>query len=178
MVKRFRKPPRKPQPKAITNELIKSPKVRLIGETGENLGIVQTEKAIALAKEKGLSLIQVAETPKETIAKIADLGKYLYQQQKSEKKQREKQRKDASKTVRLKLATQAHDLETKAKQVKKFLDQGYRVQIEIFLRGRERSRRTEAEKKLKEFIQSLEIQTKTIQQGQGPRGPQAVLIKI
>lgn len=177
MAKVFRKPPEKPEPKAITNELIRAPEVRVISETGENLGLMPTSQAIALAKEKGLTLIQIAQTSKETVTKIVDLGKYLYLQQKAEKKQREKQRKDTVKIIRLKLSTQLHDLKIKAQQARKFLEQGYRVQLEIILKGREKAQTQEAEKKLTEFVQLLEIKTKILQQKQGPRGSQLLLGK-
>jgi translation initiation factor IF-3 len=173
----FRKPFKKPAPKVKTNEWIKAPKVRVIDETGKNLGILETDKAIALARERGLDLVLIAENQKETITKITNLGKYIYQLQKQSKKQREKQRKDVLKTIRLKLMTQAHDLETKARQIQKFLAEGHRVQVEIFLRGRERTRSLEAQKKLKEFIESLGAEIKILQERKDPRGPQIIITK-
>jgi len=173
----YRQPPQKPASKYKTNEKIQAQEVRVIDADGQNLGVLKTEEAVKLAKEKGLDLIEIAKTPKETVARVADLGKFTYQQEKAEKKQKEKQGKNELKGVRLKLMIQPHDMETKAKQAEKFLKQGHNIEINMFLRGREKSRMNEAKEKLRSFVSLIPIPTKILQDGIGPRGPRIMIGK-
>jgi len=173
----FRQPPQKPVSKYKINEQIKSPEVRVIDDQGENLGLLKTVEAISLAKEKGIDLVEIAVTPKETVARIIDFGKFLYQQEKAAKKQKEKQSKNVLKGIRLRLMIQPHDMQTKARQAEKFLLEGHNVQVDTFLTGRQRGRIMEAEKKIQEFISYIGIQTKILQQRRGPRGPQVIISK-
>lgn len=173
----FRPLPQKPSSRYKINEQIKAADVRVIDIDGQNLGLRKTAEAINLAKEKGVDLVEIAQTPKETIVKITDLGKFLYQQEKTIRKNKKGQAKHESKGIRLRLTIQPHDMETKAKQAEKFLTEGHRVHIDMFLRGRERSMVKEAEKKIQEFIASIKIKTKILQQGRGPRGPQVMIGK-
>lgn len=173
----YRQPPQKPVSKYKTNEKIQAQEVRVIDVDGQNLGILKTEEAIRLAKEKGLDLIEIAKTPKETVTRIAELGKFTYQQEKAEKKQKEKQVKSELKGIRLKLMIQPHDMETKARQAEKFLKQGHNIEINMFLKGRERSRTNEAKEKLKSFVALIPMPTRILQEGIGPRGPRIMIGK-
>ena len=104
--------------------------MRVISETGEQLGVMNIFPAIDLAKSKGLDLIQVTEKVEPPVCRIANYGKYLYQQQKKEKKI-SKPRGGELKEIRLTFNISPHDMETRATQAKKFLEEGDKVKINI-----------------------------------------------
>lgn len=110
-----------------------------------------------MSSERGLDLIQVTDKVSPPICKIAEHGKYLYQLKKKEKKQA-RQKGGEIKGIRLKFNTSLHDIETKANQAHKFLKQGCKVKVELFLRGRERALRQHADEQVKKFIEILEAQ--------------------
>ena len=118
---------------------------------------MDTQQAIQLAQGKGLDLVEVSPLAKPPVAKIIDHGKFQYQQSRSQQK---KIKKTDTKGVRLSLKIGQHDLETKQKQVHKFLDQGHKVKIELRLRGRERAFRNKAREVINNFIASLDIEHK------------------
>lgn len=126
----------------------------MIDEKGEQLGILDLEKAISLAKEKNLDLIQVTEKVDPPVAKIMNYGKYLYQQQKKEKGVKH-HKKTELKAVRLTFAISDHDLEIKAGQAEKFLKAGDIVRIEMKLRGREKTLESFSREKIGKFIEIL-----------------------
>lgn len=136
----------------INNQIRISP-VRLINEKGQNFGIVPIEKALQIAHEAGLDLIEVAAETRPPVCRIADYGKYQYQQEKKFRKQKSK--KIEVKGIRISLQTARHDLELKAKQAEKFLKRGDKVKIEMILRGREKAHFDLAKEQLKEFLQSI-----------------------
>jgi translation initiation factor IF-3 len=105
----------------------------VIDETGKNLGIVEISKALEIAKEKGLDLIEIAPTANPPIAKIMDYGKFQYQEK---KKSREKKSSAGEmKNIRFNIGTSRHDLKVKAKKISEFLKEGCQVKIEMILRG-------------------------------------------
>lgn len=126
----------------------------MISETGEQLGIMNIFSAIDLAKSKGLDLIQVTEKVEPPVCRIANHGKYLYQQQKKEKKMA-KPKGGELKEIRLTFNISPHDMETRAKQAKKFLEEGDKVKINMSLRGREKSMGQFATEKVKLFLENL-----------------------
>lgn len=107
----------------------------MIDEDGKNLGVIEIAKALEMAKDKGLDLIEISPTAQPPIAKIMDYGKYQYQQKKKAQESSKKVHEAETKSIRLKLGTSQHDLETKAKQASEFLKEGDRVKIELILRG-------------------------------------------
>jgi len=119
------------------NNQIRAREVRLIDETGKQLGVLPFEQALNLAKEKNLDLIQVTERGEPPVCKIGEYGKYLYQQQKKERKI--KQKGGGIKTIRLTFGISDHDLEIRAKTAEKFLERKDLVKIEVVLRGREKA---------------------------------------
>lgn len=127
------------------------PEVRLIDETGKQLGIVSTSEALRLAQEKGLDLIEVAAKVSPPVCKIADFGKFQYQREKQARQQRTHQKKSGLKGIRIGFSTAKHDLELKAKQAEKFLDKGYKVRVEIILRGRQKAFGNSARQRIEEF---------------------------
>lgn len=126
--------------------------MRVIDENGNNLGIFNLEKAIQIAKEKGLDLVQVTENVEPPVCKIVDYGKYLYSQKKKFKKGKKSRE---IKGVRLTLGISSHDIETKIKQIEEFLKEGNKVKIEMRLRGREKALKDFAEEKFYQFLENL-----------------------
>jgi len=118
------------------NEQIRIPQVRLIDENGQHIGIIPTYKALQMARERELDLIEVSPKDNPPIAKIMDYGKFKYQEEKRKKKQLV-QHKVEVKNIRLSLTISEHDRETRANQAEGFLNDGDRVKIEMNLKGRE-----------------------------------------
>ncbi len=135
------------------NRQIRTSQVNLIDEGGQQLGIFDTDEALRLAKEKNLDLVEVGPNTKPPIAKILDYGKFIYEKEKKQKK--EKKLSPEQKTVRIGFKTEKHDLETKIRQIDKFLSKGHRIRLEIKLRGREKRMGDMAKNKLKEFIKLI-----------------------
>jgi len=142
------------QKKVLTNNFIKAKEVRVISETGEQLGVMNIFLAIDLAKSKNLDLIQVTEKATPPVCKIGDYGKYLYSLQKKEKKAKKPVGGDL-KEIRLTFNISPHDMEIRAKQSEKFLKEGHKIKINLVLRGREKAMGRFAEEKAKGFIQVL-----------------------
>ena len=122
-------------PKA--NNRISSPEGQVIGSNGENLGIINTNKAISMAKEEGLDLIEIAPNAKPPVCKIIDIGKYKYDAQKKANKAKKKQKKIELKEIKLRPVTETHDYNFKLKNAQKFLSKGDKVKFTIRFKGRE-----------------------------------------
>ena len=120
-----------------SNNRINSPEVQVIGSTGENLGIINTNKAISMAKEEGLDLIEIAPNAKPPVCKIIDIGKYKYDAQKKANKAKKKQKKIELKEIKLRPVTETHDYNFKLKNALKFLSKGDKVKFTIRFKGRE-----------------------------------------
>ena len=131
----FQKRTRPKGPRA--NNKINSPEVQVIGSTGENLGIINTNKAISMAKEEGLDLIEIAPNAKPPVCKIIDMGKYKYDAQKKANKAKKKQKKIELKEIKLRPVTETHDYNFKLKNAQKFLSKGDKVKFTIRFKGRE-----------------------------------------
>lgn len=129
---------------------IRVPQVQLIDEAGKQLGAMETSKAIRLAYEKGLDLVEVGPNANPPVAKIMDFGKFMYQKEKKSKGIKKTPAQEM-KTVKIGIHTSEHDLSVKAKQIDKFLKKGHPVRAEIFLRGRERALRGFAKEKIVGF---------------------------
>ena len=139
--------------KPLVNRQIRAGEVRLIDETGKQLGVVALEEALRLAQERGLDLIQVTEKVEPPVCKIMDFGKYLYREKKKEKGP--KQRSGGIKGIRFGFGISEHDLEIRARQAEKFLKEGQKVLIEMRLRGREKSLMDFAKQKINKFLEML-----------------------
>ena len=116
---------------------INSPEVQVIASNGENLGILNTNEAIAMAKEEGLDLIEIAPNAKPPVCKIIDMGKYKYDVQKKANKAKKKQKKVELKEIKLRPVTEIHDYSFKIKNAQKFLSKGDKVKFTIKFKGRE-----------------------------------------
>ncbi|MFC4769579.1 translation initiation factor IF-3 [Effusibacillus consociatus] len=119
------------------NEEIRAREVRLIDEKGEQLGIVPLSKALDLAEERNLDLVNVAPTAKPPVCKIMDYGKYKFEQQKKEKEARKNQQVINIKEIRLSPTIDEHDFQTKLRNTVKFLQNGDKVKVTIRFRGRQ-----------------------------------------
>src|SRR3982750_2013694 len=119
------------------NERIRVPQVRLIDEKGEQVGVVPTQQALAMARERGLDLMEVSPNAQPPVCKICDYGKFKYEKKKKEHQARKKQTVIKVKEVQLRPQTEEHDLDYKFKNVRQFLQDGDKAKITIMFRGRE-----------------------------------------
>ena len=120
-----------------SNNRIISPEVQVIASNGDNLGILNTNEAIAMAKEEGLDLIEIAPNAKPPVCKIIDMGKYKYDAQKKANKAKKKQKKIELKEIKLRPVTETHDYQFKIKNAQKFISKGDKVKFTIRFKGRE-----------------------------------------
>ena len=126
----------KPQgPKA--NERIRALDVQVIGSDGGNLGTLQLNKAIELAKQEGLDLIEIAHKARPPVCKIMDIGKFKYYSQKKSNLAKKKQKIVSLKEIKMRPVTETHDYEFKVKNAKKFISKGDKVKFTIRFKGRE-----------------------------------------
>ncbi|MFH1714192.1 MAG: translation initiation factor IF-3 [Candidatus Nealsonbacteria bacterium] len=144
--------------KPLINNQIRAKKIRLIDETGKQLGIVSFEEAARQAIEKKLDLIQVTEKVDPPVCKLGDYGKYLYQEEKKVK-MAGKQKGGDTKGIRLTFNISQHDMETRARQAEKFLKKGDRIRLELRLKGREKALGDFAKEKVNKFINFLQSLT-------------------
>ena len=121
----------------MINEQIRDREVRLIGEDGEQLGIMSAKDAMKLAREAELDLVKIAPTAKPPVCKIIDYGQYRYEKARKEKEARKKQKIIDIKEVRLSPNIDSNDLNTKVSAAKKFIEKGDRVKVTLRFRGRE-----------------------------------------
>ena len=119
------------------NEKIRAPEIRLIGPEGENIGVVTPEKAMDLAFEAELDLVEISPNATPPVCKIMDYGKYKYEQQKRESEARKKQKVIEVKEVKFRPNTDTHDYDVKMRNVVKFLEHGDKVKVTLRFRGRE-----------------------------------------
>ena len=120
-----------------SNNRIISAEVQVISSDGKNLGILNTNEAITIAKNEGLDLIEIAQNAKPPVCKIMDMGKYKYDAQKKANKAKKKQKKVEIKEIKLRPVTEIHDYTFKIKNAQKFLSKGDKVKFTIKFRGRE-----------------------------------------
>ena len=139
----------------MINEQIRDKEVRLIGEDGEQLGIVSSRDALKMAEEAGLDLVKIAPTAKPPVCKIVDYGKYKYEQVRKEKEAKKKQKVIDIKEIRLSPNIDTNDLNTKIGAARKFLTKGDRVKITLRFRGREMAHMNNSKHILDDIAQSL-----------------------
>lgn len=135
------------------NNQITAPELRVIDEHGANLGILPHDEALRLARERGLDLVEIAATANPPVVKIISFDKFRYQKEKEEKKLQVAQKKIGElKQIRITPRAAKNDLRIKVKKIEEFLAEGNKVEISIFLRGREKANRDWALQKLNEFL--------------------------
>ena len=143
-------------PRIIANTQIRAKEVRVIDETGKQLGVMGLESALRMAYERNLDLIQVTEKVDPPVCKIMDYGKYSYQEKKKTQESAKKQKTSELKGIRLTFNIGQHDMETRARQAEKFLKAGDKVRIDIVLRGREKALGNFAREKIGKFLEVLQ----------------------
>lgn len=119
------------------NDRIRAPEIRLIGAEGENLGVQPPRRAMELAEQAGLDLVEISPNANPPVCKIMDFGKFKYEQQKRESEARKKQKIIEVKEVKFRPGTDIHDYDVKMRNVLKFLEKGDKVKITLRFRGRE-----------------------------------------
>ena len=137
------------------NDQIRDKEVRVIGENGEQLGIMSSKEALQLAEEAGVDLVKIAPTAKPPVCKIVDYGKYRYELARKEKEARKKQKVVEIKEIRLSPNIDSNDLNTKMNAAKKFLSKGDKVKITLRFRGREMAHMNASKHILDDFAASL-----------------------
>ncbi len=125
---------------ARINERIRVPEVRLVGPSGEQVGIVRTDDARKLAYEADLDLVEVAPNAKPPVCKIMDYGKFKYEQDQKAREARKNQQQTVVKEQKFRPKIDEHDYQTKKGNVERFLEKGNKVKVTIMFRGREQSR--------------------------------------
>ena len=139
----------------MINEQIRDKEVRLIGENGEQLGIMSAKEALQLAEEAELDLVKIAPTAKPPVCRIVDYGKFKYEQIRKEKEAKKKQRVIEIKEIRLSPNIDTNDLNTKVNAARKYLTKGDRVKITLRFRGREMAHMNNSKHILDDFAESL-----------------------
>ncbi len=123
-------------PKTKINHQIRAKELRVLTDTGENYGVLSLSEALAKAQELGLDLIEISPNAEPPVAKIMDYGKFQYQLSKKQKEAKAHAHVTETKSLQVKIGTSEHDLELKAKNASKWLKEGHRVKINLFLVGR------------------------------------------
>jgi len=142
--------------RTFINGQIRAKEVRLIDETGAQLGVIKIEEALQMAKDRNSDLIQATEKVDPPVCKIMDYGKYSYRQEKKKKEEKKHQKGGEMKTIRLSFNISIHDMETRVRQAEKFLKKGSVVKIELRLSGREKALQEVAKGKISKFIEILQ----------------------
>jgi translation initiation factor IF-3 len=138
------------------NERIRVPQVRLISETGEQVGVIPTEQALKYAQERDLDLVEVAADARPPVCRVLDYSKYKYEQDQKAKAARKHQQQVTIREMKLRPKIATHDYETKKSHVRRFLDNGDKVKVTIMFRGRETSHPERGEQLLMRLAEDVE----------------------
>ena len=138
------------------NELIHAREVRVIGAEGEQLGILQRNEAIAMAREIGCDLVEVSSNATPPVCRIMDYGKFKYEQQKKKQDAKKRQAVVQVKEIKVRPKTDEHDYETKFKHIRSFLEDGDRCKVTVFFRGREIVHKDRGIEILERIVKDLE----------------------
>ncbi len=141
--------------KVRANERIRAAQIRLIGAAGEQFGILTPQEGLLKAQEAGLDLVEVAGTTVPPVCRIMDLGKYLYTLGKKEKESRKKQKTIDIKEVKMTTKIGENDYQTKLRNARRFIEQGDKVKLVVFFRGREIVYVDKGRKLVARFVQDL-----------------------
>ncbi len=118
------------------NNQIRANEIRVISSEGVNLGVLSFKEAFAMAQKEGLDLIEISPNTNPPIVKIADYGKYQYEQNKKQKKAKAGSKPTETKAIQIKIGTGDNDLALKARKASEWLKEGHRIKVELFLSGR------------------------------------------
>jgi translation initiation factor IF-3 len=167
-------------PRPLMNHQITASELRVIGENGENLGVISREKAIALTRpQDGIDLILIAPAAKPPVARIMSYDKFRYEEAKREKKERAAQKATEMKHVQITVRAAQNDLMVKVRQAEKFFAEGHTIEVNLRLRGREKRNKDLAMEKLKEFLKMLPTEHKELHAPRfGQNGPSVQIVKV
>jgi len=137
------------------NRRIRVPEVRLIGAESEQLGVLATFEAIRRAEDVGMDLVEIAPTARPPVCKIMDYGKFKYEESKKKQQAKKQQVVVHLKEIKMRPSTDEHDLQTKLKHIRSFLEEGDRVKITIRFRGREMAHKEIGQARMKRVIEEM-----------------------
>lgn len=137
------------------NKYIRASQIRLIGPEGEQLGIIAFDKALELAVERDLDLVEVAPNSRPPVCRILDFAKFKYDQEKKEREAKRHQKQAQLKEIRVKPNIENHDYQVKLRHAQEFLQKGSKVKINLFFRGREMAHKEIGKRVLDKFINDL-----------------------
>lgn len=159
------------------NQQIRAKEVRVIGPDGENIGVFPIEEALKQAEMQGLDLIEIGPNAVPPIVKIMEFGKYQYELAKKQKKMKAGSKATETKAIQVKPGTGDHDLELKAKTASKWLNEGHRIKVELFLPGRSKYINEDFLKaRLQKVLTLIDVPHKVAEELK--RGPKGFLITI
>jgi translation initiation factor IF-3 len=155
------------------NKQIRANEIREISSGGENLGVLSFKDAFAMAQKEGLDLIEISPNTNPPIVKIADYGKYLYEQNKKQKKAKAGAKPTETKAIQIKIGTGDNDLALKARKASEWLKEGHRIKVELFLSGRSKYMPDPFLKERIDRILHLITENFKVAEGykKGPKGP-------
>ncbi len=179
MNSRFGRRPMPPSRPRMNHEITAS-ELRVIGEHGENLGVISREQALMLTRPgEGMDLILIAPAAKPPVARIMSYDKFRYEEAKREKKERAAQKSVEIKHVQITVRAAENDLMVKVRQAEKFLAEGRPIEVNLRLRGREKRNKELALQKLKEFLKMLSTEHKELHSPRfGMNGPSIQIVKV
>ena len=138
------------------NQRIRAPELRVIGADGENVGVLPLAEALKQAQESGFDLIEISPNANPPVAKIMDYGKFQYEEKKKQQQARTKLQNTETKSIQVKVGTGEHDLELKSKKASRWLSEGHRIKIDLFLRGRSKYMEKQfLEERIERFLRLL-----------------------
>lgn len=159
MRRTYRRPRNQDQGKKFNvNMNIKAPIVSLIDDDGEFKGEIEISKALAMAREAELDLVEVNPTAQPPIVRIIDFGQFKYERDKKAQKQKAHQKKSEIKGIRLSIRIGDHDLSVRREQAKKFLEKGNKIRIELIMKGREKQHPELGKQVVEKFFEDLSVQ--------------------
>ena len=138
------------------NSKIRVSKVRTIDSDGKQIGVLATEEALRIAREKNLDLVQVASNTEPPVCRIMDYGKYRYEQTKKEKSARKHQHSIKMKEIKLRPTIEKHDFGVKERRAREFLEEGSKVKVTVIFRGREMAHTEFGKKVLEDMSNNLQ----------------------
>ncbi len=132
------------------------PELRVVGDDGAQFGVMRTQEALSLAREKGTDLILIAPTAKPPVAKLSDYGKFKYQQTKHQKEAKKSQHASVVKEIKLSVKIGEHDLMVRVAKTREFLEKKNKVKVSLFFRGREVTHKEIGERVIQRFVEKIE----------------------
>ncbi len=161
------------------NHQIKTPEVRVIGPNGENFGVLPVREALIKASELNLDLIEISASAVPPVCKISDFGKFQYEEKKKQKVAKAKVKNIETKSLQVKIGTDEHDLELKAKKASEWLAEGHRIKVDLFLIGRSKFMKEDfLNERLERLLKLITEQYKIAERPKkGPKGLSMVIEK-